>query len=147
MIRITKQTDYGIFLLVQFAGRPRDYVYTARQLSDETGIPAPMVSKILKLLVGGDVLISHRGVNGGYALSRDADQISLAEIVRVLEDGVAMTECLSSPGDCKQESTCGTRANWFKVNRVIEKALEEVSLRDMTFPLPQQLIPMSVLAG
>ena len=94
MIRITKQTDYGIVLLTHLAANP-ERQYTAPELAAEARLPLPMVSKILKLLARDGLLASHRGVKGGYSLARPAEEISMAEIIAALEGPIAITECVS----------------------------------------------------
>jgi Rrf2 family protein len=102
-----------------------------------------MVSKTLKLLAQHGLLVSQRGVQGGYQLARRPEAISLAEVIHALEEGVAMTECLWAPGDCEQEPTCRVRRNWHRINQVVQGALETISLLDMTHPLPEHLIPLT----
>ena len=72
MIRIGKMTDYGIVLLSYFASHPESKAFTARDLAGEAKLPLPTVSKILKTLCRGELLLSHRGVNGGYRLGQPA---------------------------------------------------------------------------
>ena len=81
MLRITKQTDYGIVLLSRMAAEPAR-LFNAPELAAELGLPLPTVSKILKLLARDGVLASHRGVKGGYSLSRPPEAISVAEAER-----------------------------------------------------------------
>ncbi len=139
MFRMTKQTDYGIVLLTRFAGSPTGEVHTARDLAEETALPLPMVSKILKVLGRYGLLVSHRGVKGGYSLARDPDQISMIDIVAALEGPVAITECsLERPGACTQETLCPVRTNWQRINQVIRDALAGLTLAEMTQPLPPQ---------
>ena len=97
MIRITKQTDYGIVLLTHLAAHP-DRHFNAPELAAEARLPLPMVSKILKLLAREGLLASHRGVKGGYSLARPAEEISMAEIIAALEGPIAITECVSVEG-------------------------------------------------
>ena len=93
MIRITKQTDYGIVLLTHLAAQPERQL-NAPELAAETQLPLPMVSKILKLLVREGLLLSHRGVKGGYSLGRPPAEITMAEIIASLEGPIAITECI-----------------------------------------------------
>jgi FeS assembly SUF system regulator len=135
MIRLTKQTDYGIVLLTHLAGDPARHS-NAPELAAETGLPQPMVSKILKLLAREGLLSSHRGVKGGYSLARPPQSISVVEIIAALEGPIAMTECIAhAPGSCSQEPVCPNRANWQILNDVVRAALAQVSLADMTRPL------------
>lgn len=141
MIRITKQTDYGIVLLTHLAAHP-DRSYNAPELAAEARLPLPMVSKILKLLAKEGLLTSHRGVKGGYSLSRMPGEISMAEIVAALEGPIAITECVSVDSDCTHEALCPVRGNWQRINEAVRAALEGISLAEMTLPKKQGLVTL-----
>ncbi len=142
MIRLSKETDYGIVLLSHFAGEGVGSTYSARALAAETQIPLPMVSKILKVLARQGWLVSQRGAKGGYTLTQRPDMISVAEIIKGIEGPIAITECVEAPGDCRQESVCRTRHNWKVINRTVRKALEKVTLSDMAAPFPDHLVAL-----
>jgi FeS assembly SUF system regulator len=133
MIRITKQTDYGIVLLTHLAVNP-DRQYAAPELATETRMPLPMVSKILKLLARDGLLASHRGVKGGYSLARSAEEISMAEIIATLEGPIAITECVSVESGCSHEALCPVSGNWRRINEAVRAALEGISLAEMAEP-------------
>ena len=97
-----------------------------------------MVSKILKLLVKEGLLASHRGVKGGYSLTRPADEISMAEIVTALEGPIAITECVSVESDCSHAALCPVSGNWRRINEAVRTALEGISLAEMAQPKPQE---------
>jgi FeS assembly SUF system regulator len=145
MLRITKQTDYGIVLLSRMAAEPAR-LFNAPELAAEQGLPLPTVSKILKLLARDGVLASHRGVKGGYSLSRPPQAISVAEVIGSLEGPIAMTDCIDdspSVGTCQQEGHCALQANWQVINRAVRRALDGITLRDMALPLPEtQLVQL-----
>jgi len=145
MIRLSKLTDYAIVVMAQMA-RDRSAIHTVPQLADRTGVPAPTVAKLLKLLTPAGLMISHRGAAGGYTLAKPAEDITMAAIIAALEGPIALTACVDGhDGQCGVESLCPMRGNWDKVNKAIRRALEEVSLADMavvpTFP------PLSVPAA
>lgn len=138
MFRITKQTDYGIVLLTHLATGSEERS-NAPGLAEETGLPLPMVSKILKLLVKDGILTSHRGVKGGYALARDPSQVSVEEIIAALEGPVALTECIDvAATECEHEPVCPTRTNWQKINQAVRQALRDITLEEMTQPIPRE---------
>lgn len=142
MIRITKQTDYGIVLLTHLA-TDAERLFTAPELAEEAKLPAPTVSKVLKLLARDGLLESHRGVKGGYCLARPADEISIAEVIMALEGPIGITECIDdTPGECGYAALCGLRSNWNRINAVIREALESISLADMNPPLPLRLVSL-----
>ena len=132
MFRLNRLTDYAVVVMAQMA-QHSDAVRTAPQISEYTGVPLPTVAKILNALNRERLVISQRGATGGYALSRPAAEITVAEIIQALEGPIALTACVDgNSGDCCVETLCPMRGNWDKVNKAIRGALSTVSLEDMT---------------
>jgi len=135
MIRLSKLTDYGLVLMT-YMGRSRvDELHTARELSAESRVPLPTVSKILKELLQSGLLVSHRGIKGGYILAKDPGEISVAEIISALEGPVAFTECSSELSSCELQQCCPIRDNQRVISRVVEGALHRLTLSDLIHPL------------
>ncbi|MCC7137986.1 MAG: SUF system Fe-S cluster assembly regulator [Planctomycetes bacterium] len=132
MFRITKLADYGILLMAYLASDRRQGVHTARDLSGATGVPLPTVSKILKALARAGLLASHRGVGGGFALAREANRISVADVVTALEGPIALTTCLNPASEsCGIEASCPVRPNWERINEAVRAALSTLSIPEM----------------
>lgn len=147
MIRLTRQADYGILLLAEMASHPEGSLHAAPELAAATGLPAPMVSKTLKLLAKGHLLESARGPRGGYKLVRHPDDISIAEIVGALEGPIAMTTCADGgDGECGLQGRCRVHENWRKLNRVVIGALQRLTLADMVRPEPPRLVLLEELS-
>jgi len=137
MLRVTKLTDYGIAMMTHIAGLESGTQVTAPTISDATGLPLPTVRKILKLLTRKGLLVSTRGVSGGYCLAREAETISLLDMVAALEGPVAVTECATGEDcNCERELNCGLRENWSLVNNLVHRTLESYSLAQMRGTLP-----------
>jgi FeS assembly SUF system regulator len=135
MFKISRMIDYGVVIMSQLA-HTRNDIMTAPEIAEVTGLPMPTVSKVLKILGRSDIVRSHRGVNGGYALGRAAQDITLADIIETLEGPVALTACVEASDDkCKVETFCPIKGGWEKVNDSIRRALEDVNLVELsTFP-------------
>jgi FeS assembly SUF system regulator len=133
MIRMSKLTDYAT-LVMTYLARHAHGVHNAAEIAAATQVSLPTVSKILKLLARGDLLVSHRGTKGGYSLARSPEAISLAEIVDAIEGPIALTECSSNPGLCEQEDSCSIRPNWMKITQAVRRALQGVTLAEMAQP-------------
>lgn len=141
MIRLGKLTDYGLVLMTRIAQHHDRATHTARDLAVESRLPLPTVSKLLKQLLQGGLLVSHRGTKGGYSLARAADAISVAEIVTVLEGPIALTECSTDvTGLCDFERLCPIKKNQRVISQVIRGALEKVMLSDLIQPLQLTVI-------
>ncbi len=132
MLRITRETDYGIVLLSLMARQPQQS-FSAAALAERQRLPVPMVSKILKLLAKAGLLESRRGAQGGYSLAREAPAISAADIISALEGPIAITECSSSSEDnCVHQEHCGISSHWQRINSAIYNALAGISLAELS---------------
>ncbi len=131
MIRLTKFTDYGILMLAHFSAQENGDLVTARELTEDTGLPGPMVGKILKQLARSGIINSYRGAKGGYTLARPAEEISVAAVIEALEGPIGMTACTTGSGTCEHEPACVVRGNWNRISRAITEALEKISLPEM----------------
>ena len=131
MIKLSKLTDYAVVILGRMAlGDGK--LQTASGLSEKTGLPEPTVAKVLKLLARGGLIVSTRGVNGGYSLSRAPDDINMASVILALEGPVQLTSCVGAGDECCSHSpNCSMKGKWDPVNDAMKKALENVSLAQM----------------
>ncbi len=136
MLRISKLTDYAILVMVEL-GEARTEVLSAQVLADRSNLELPTVSKVLKLLSRAGLVRSYRGVNGGYSIERPAQEISVAEIIAAIEGPIAMTECSVEVGLCSQEDNCNLRSNWQRISSAVARALENVTLDEMSRPMRQ----------
>lgn len=134
MLRLSKLTDYGCQVLTYMA--KDQATHSASEVAAALDMAAPTVSKILKMLVRGNLVVSVMGAKGGYALARSAAEISIADIIGVMDGPISITEC-STETSCTRESLCSTRNKWQLINRIIEDALGKVSLAEMIKPRHQ----------
>ena len=134
MIRITRETDYGIVLMTTMA-RDANPPYSAAALAKQRGLPLPMVSKILKALARAGLLVSQRGALGGYSLARRPEDISAADIIDALEGPIAITECSAVDlHACLHEENCAVSGHWHRINGAIREALTNISLLELSRP-------------
>lgn len=133
MLRVSKLTDYATVVMACLAARGMD-VASAQTLAESAHLEVPTVSKLLKQLAQAGLVVSTRGTNGGYRLSREPQRITIADIVVAMEGPIGMTECSAHSGLCGHEPHCGVRVNWRRINQAIAGALASVTLAEMTRP-------------
>lgn len=133
MIRFSKLADYAVVILSTMQdGKTR---MSASGLSEKTGLPEPTVAKVLKILGKHDIVDSTRGAQGGYIISRRADQIHIAEIVTAIDGPVALAACVEgSEESCSFAGGCMVKGRWDQVNVAVKAALEKITLADMMMP-------------
>ena len=122
MLRVTQLTNYGIAILEKLAGESSQCHFSSRDLAAQLGLPLSITAKSLKSLTRSGLLISHRGINGGYQLAKPAVSISIAEIVVALES----PQKTPSP-----EKIGGGFHPCDFINRTIQQTLAGISLSEM----------------
>lgn len=138
MLRLSKMADYGTVVMTAMI-HDAHISRSAPDIAAAIQVPAPTVSKILKTLSRGGLVVSLRGAKGGYRLARSAGQISLADIIHAMDGPIGMTECSVTPGLCLQEGTCAVRANWQRINQAVIGVLQNITLAEMITPVAPAL--------
>jgi FeS assembly SUF system regulator len=148
MLRVSKLTDYATVVMTCLAAAG-DGVLSAQVLAERARLEVPTVSKLLKQLAQAGLVVSTRGINGGYRLAHAAEHITIADIVTAMEGPIGMTECSAHAGLCGHEPHCGVRVNWQRINQAIAGALRSVTLADMVKPPPKRAvtIPLRVASA
>ena len=116
----------------------------AHTIAEQVHLEVPTASKVLKLLANASLLESYRGASGGYRVTRTADQISVAEVIAAIEGPIAMTECSVEQGLCSQEDNCELRGNWQRISIAVSRALQDVSLAEMSSPMKSSADPLQI---
>ncbi|MGB9068680.1 MAG: SUF system Fe-S cluster assembly regulator [Candidatus Acidiferrales bacterium] len=136
MVRLGKLTDYGLVLMTCMARAEGSAMRTARDLARESKLPLSTVSKLLKELLQSGLLVSYRGIKGGYLLAREPHEISVVEMIAAIEGPVALTECSSEvTGLCNLEPCCPIKSNQQVINQAVRGVLEKITLSDLLHPM------------
>lgn len=131
-MRLSSLTDYAIVMLSAAARMAGHGPVTATALSEETGVPLPTAQKLMGRLASAGLLDSSRGSGGGFRLAREADAISVADIIEAVEGPIAMTSCVEEGRhDCGLEGACRVKPHWSAVNLAVKGALGGVTLANL----------------
>ena len=134
-MRLSHLADYAVVLMTAAARRPAGARLSATELSAETGVPLPTAQKLMGQLAACGLLSSARGAGGGFALSRPAEAISLADIVEAVEGPITLTMCSdSSNHECILDAHCRVKPHIGVVGRAVRGALGAVTLEALSGP-------------
>lgn len=129
---LTRASEYALLSLIVIA--KADKPVDAESLSHELGISKSFLAKILQAMAREGILNSYKGVNGGFALAKERDAITLREIMYAAEGkNPAVFDCAGSQGNCPSDkaSSCGI---WPFLNRLqsrIDDFLDQLTLSDI----------------
>jgi len=129
---ITRASEYAILSLIVLskAEAPID----SETLSNQLSIPKSFLAKILQALAKKGILKSYKGVNGGFALLKDASEINMLEIMSTVEGKApAVFDCASSADDCPSDKAhlCHIWPFLNKLQGKIDVFLSELKLSDI----------------
>lgn len=133
VMRVTAKGEYAtqavLYLALQYPG-----VLTIHDIAQRHHIPLKYLEQILAELKRGGVLESRRGVNGGYTLARAPEQISVGEVLRIVDGAFAESSCIHNEamgGVCVEGHSCGLKQTWRDVQGAVEKILFATSFEDV----------------
>ncbi|MGA3082182.1 MAG: Rrf2 family transcriptional regulator [Terracidiphilus sp.] len=131
MLKLTKKADYGLMALKYLAEHPEMPALSAKDVADAYGIPAQLLAKILQQLTKSGLLRSHAGMNGGYALAREARQISAYEVILSIDGPFFITSCFKGKSGCELTPSCTIKEPLARVNETIAGVLKSISIQDL----------------
>ena len=135
MIKVSRMADYAILLVCKMSN-DENKVYSSQELSIVTSLKITTISKILTKLTKANVTDSIRGVSGGYKLTMQAEDISVGNIIDIIDGKVALTVCVEEGENhnCDLVSLCPSQSNWQIINNTVREALNSVSIAEMANP-------------
>jgi Rrf2 family protein len=137
MLRLTKKADYSLIALKHFAavravaGSAASPALSAKELADSSGIPLPLLSKLLQKLGKTGFLVSEYGTNGGYRLARDPRDISALQVIRAIDGPIVLATCFTSATACGHADRCTIKKPLRRIHEGILRLLDSVSIQDM----------------
>ena len=139
-MHIPAKVDYGMRALLTLA--TCDEPTTGQQLAEAQGLPTKFLGAILTELHRGGLVSSHRGTQGGYYLARPAAEITVADVIRVLEGPLAEVRGLRPEMTVYKGAAEHLQSVWVAVRGSLRCVLEQVTLEDVV----QGRLPDSVSA-
>ncbi len=132
-MRLTSLADYAVVMMAAAARHGGDARLSAGMLAEETGVPLPTAQKLMGKLASAGLLSSARGTGGGFRLAREANGISLADIIEAVEGPIAMTVCVDEKrNDCALDGHCLVKPHLSIANQAVREALAGVSLAQLS---------------
>lgn len=127
----SKSCEYGVQALLFLAKENRAEPIHLRFISDSLRVPHHFLSKILQTLSRDGIVISHKGLYGGFELGRSPSNITLLNIVHSI-DGVAFFDsCILGIGECDEHNPCPVHENWITMKSMILDMLQNTSIQNL----------------
>ena len=135
-VRLTSFTDYGLRMLMRMASDP-DRAFSTAEIAQEFAVSPNHLANLMQRLARGGLVETRRGGGGGAVLAADAGAMRLGAIVRLLEEGQPLVECLAADGGaCTIDGRCRLKARLRHAEAAFLADLDRSTLADIALPRP-----------
>lgn len=129
---VSTKGRYALRVMVDLAEHREEGRVPLRQIAVRQDISEKYLENILSTLVRHGMLSGLRGKGGGYCLTREPEEFTLGEILRLTEGSLSPVSCLNgSHNTCERAATCRTVRVWAELDRMIEEYLDGVTIADL----------------
>jgi Rrf2 family protein len=131
-MKVSTKGDYGIRALIELAHHCGDPKPTqSGEIAARQGIPESYLEQLLTTLRRAGFIRSVRGPQGGHALIRDPETLSVSEVIAALEGSILPIDCLDESSACSKSGGCAQRDMWQAVREAILGVLDNTAIADL----------------
>lgn len=127
---ISTKGEYALRALLELGLRNGESV-SLREIAKRWALPEHYLEQVMASLRKSGLVRSKRGAAGGYSLGRPANQITIQEILQILEGPVEPFFCVPEPGKCQFSPACSIRVLIHQIKDAVESVLGAVTLADL----------------
>jgi Rrf2 family protein len=141
---MSKRADYALIALSHLATAASTdpmKLCNTKEIAEQYEIPVELLAKLLQILAKKGLIASHPGPTGGYKLARQAKEISVAEVVMLIDGDLSILHCYDDQGatTCKQYSHCTIRDPLVEIEERVKQLLQNISIEEISGPPKPQL--------
>ena len=131
-MKISTQGRYGLRALVDLATNKNSGAIPLREISRREDISERYLEQLFAKLRKAGIVRSVRGAHGGYLLNHPLEEITVGDVIRVLEGSIVPVECVNDEGkDCERSRRCVTREVWKELKNQVDDYLDSITLHDL----------------
>jgi Rrf2 family protein len=139
MMAISTKGRYSVRILMLMASRPEGHMFTMSDIAEAEGISSAYVQQLMATLRAAGFVNSHRGRVGGFTLSRDPIETTVADVLRVSEGQIVMAPCLGTE-KCEREAGCATRVLWMRAGELLDELFGGITIAQLVGTDPNELL-------
>ena len=128
---IRRNTDYALRAMVNLAGRYGQGAVSARVIAEQEDVSYQLVCKLLQKLQMAGFIRSMMGPSGGYKMAKPPSEITLGEVVDVMQGPVVINRCVTGDDSCPRQPGCGVSSSLRKIQKTLEEYLATVTLEQL----------------
>ncbi len=137
MNKINRKTEYALMALKYFVDQAAQDssvgLISAKDLAEKTHTPFEVIARVLQALSSRGILKAEYGVSGGYQLVKNLEDISIYELINVLENSSDLAKCLGSDSECDLSSKCNIISPITHLNSKVQNFYKSISLAEVLY--------------
>ncbi len=132
-MKLSTKGRYGLRAIIDLAMHSKDGAASIQSIAKRQGISENYLEQLMRLLRRAELIASVRGAGGGYRLAKNADEISVGDVLRALEGDLKPVDCgaMDGAGGCQGSGSCVTKHVWSKLNNAIADAVDSIMLNEL----------------
>ena len=130
-MKLSTRSRYGTRMMLALARQLDNGPIQISDIAKKEKLSVKYLEQLILPLKQAGFINSFRGPKGGHVLAKPPQDISIGDIVRVLEGSLCLTECCDNPKLCPKARECSTRNLWQEATRAMYDKLDSVTLRQM----------------
>ena len=130
-MKLSTKGRYGVKAMVDLAINYGGQPISIKNISERQHISEYYLEQLFSPLRRAKLIKSVRGAQGGYILNRDPKDITVADIMGVLEGPIEISDCVEGEDSCTNVGCCATRLLWVKIKESLDNIMESTTLQDM----------------
>lgn len=130
-MRLTTKGRYAVTAVLDLSFHQNEGPVSLADISERQSISLSYLEQLFARLRRNGIVNSTRGPGGGYSLSREAEKISMAEIIVAVDESYDATNCSSDPGGCAGSQQCLTHDLWQELSQEIHSFLNDITVAEM----------------
>lgn len=125
---LTRSSEYGLELMLYLLKQETDNFIPLNQISAGTKLSYHFLGKISQILVKAGLLKAYRGPNGGVALNRAPNKITLFDIISAIEGTSFLHQCILRPESCSKDNPCQIHEIWIQISKDIQDVFYNITI-------------------
>lgn len=130
-MKLSTRGRYGIHAMYDLAVNAECGPQSIKAIAERRDIPEAYLEQLIAALKRGNLVTSTRGAQGGYALARPAAEITVGQVLRALEGGLSLVDCVHEEDACGRSCDCPSRILWVKIQAGLDRIVDGITLQDM----------------
>ena len=130
-MRIRRQADYATRAISYLASAEKGKYVATSQVANEQQIPPAFLAKIILQLSIAGLIKTSRGARGGITLARDAEQITLLDVLQAIDGPIQLNVCVEDQGDCAFEGNCPLQSVWCDIQNELTSKLRNTNFTQL----------------